>query len=149
MGKLTMAGSWRLAVLTAGMLAVLAVSGCCNIFPQPGPAPTPVPQPNVTCSDAGCFIEAANDCEDMNLTLIGDVGTFAYSSSEYCVFTKTLVSLGANESQAMKGFLEGRNMTCTYERGEFNPAWVTSLIGGMEYCHGDLKDRLGELLIFT
>jgi hypothetical protein len=138
-------GQGRIAVLAA-MLMALAFAGCCNILPQPVP---PVPQPNVTCSDAACFIAAADNCEDMNVTLTGSVATFTYTSSQPCVFTKTLVSVDANETQQMKDFLEGKSMACIYGRGRFNPGLVTSLVDGMENCTGDLKDAMGQLLIFT
>jgi hypothetical protein len=145
-------GQGRIALVLAAMLMMLAFAGCCNIIPQPVP-PVPgqndTPTPNGTCSDAACFIAAANNCEDMNVTLRGSVATFAYTSSQSCVFTKTLVSVDANETQQMKDFLEGKSMTCIYERGKFNPGLVTSLVDGMEDCIGDLKDALGQLLIFT
>jgi hypothetical protein len=134
-------GHGRIAVLAA-MLMMLAFAGCCNILPKP-------PQPNATCSDAACFIAAANNCEDMNVTLTGSVATFTYTSSQPCVFTKTLVSVDENETQQMKGFLNGKSMTCIYGRGKFNPGLVTSLVDGMENCTGDLKDALSELLVFT
>lgn len=146
---IVMAGQGRIALVLAATLMALALAGCCNIIPQPGPAPAPVPQPNATCSDAACFIAAANNCEDMNVTLSGGVATFAYTSSQSCVFTKTLVSVDENETRQMKDFLNGKSMTCIYERGRFNPGLVSSLVDGMEYCNGDLKDALSELLVFT
>lgn len=140
-----MAGQGRIALVLAGMLIMLALAGCSNIVPKPPQNVTP----NATCSDAACFIAAANNCEDMNVTLTGDVATFTYTSSQPCVFTKTLVSVDTNETQQMKDFLNGKSMTCIYERGRFNPGLVSSLVDGMEYCNGDLKDALSELLVFT
>jgi hypothetical protein len=144
-----MAGQGR--IVLAAMLMALALAGCCNILPQPTPnnITPPGPSPNATCSDADCFIAAADGCQDMNVTLTGSVATFTYASSQSCVFTKTLVSVGGNETQQMKDFLEGKSMACIYERGKFNPGLVTSLVDGMEYCTGDLKDALGQLLVFT
>lgn len=138
-------GQGRIALMVAVILMALAFAGCCSIIPKPPENITP----NATCSDAACFITAANNCEDMNVTLTGNVATFTYTSSQPCVFTKTLVSVDANETQQMKDFLNGKNMTCTYERGKFNPGLVTSLVDGMENCTGDLKDALSQLLIFT
>ncbi|MDD5340617.1 MAG: hypothetical protein PHV13_05230 [Candidatus ainarchaeum sp.] len=128
--------------VVACMLAALVLAGCCNIIPTPNPAPA-------ACSDAACFIAAANNCEDMNVTLSGNVATFAYTSSQNCVFTKTLVSVDSNETLEMKDFLTGKSMTCAYQKGSFNPGLVTSLVDGMENCTGGLKDALGELLVFT
>ena len=125
------------------VLAALALAGCCNLLPKP-PAPTPG-----ACIDTACFLVAAVDCQDMNVTLKGSVATFAYSSSQSCVLTKTLVSVDTNDTQAMKDFLQGKSMACPYQKGRFDPGLVTSMVDGMENCTGDLKDALSEMLIFT
>jgi len=142
----------RIAYLLTALTLFLFLAGCCGLIP-PNPTAnntTIGPSTNVTCMNETCFfIAAANNCEDKNLTVTDDVGTFSYSSSKYCIFTKTLVSLNDNESQEMKNLLEGMNMTCIYERGKFDQRWVTSLIYGIENCQGDLKDRLGDLTLFT
>jgi ABC-type Zn2+ transport system substrate-binding protein/surface adhesin len=51
--------------------------------------------------------------------------------------------------QEMKTMLEGKNMTCLYTKGNFDPRLVTSLVGGIEYCSGDLKDDITHLMLFT
>ena len=142
-------------LLTAGIL-FLFLAGCCGLIPPTQNPPanntqnlTTAPPINTTCTDEACFIAAANNCENTNLTVTDNVGTFSYSSSEYCIFTKTLVSLNANESQEMKNLLEGKNMTCMYTKGNFDQRWVTSLIYGIENCSGGLKDDLGDLTLFT
>lgn len=138
-------------ILTAG---ILLLAGCCALLPPVQNVSTnstqnlTIPSTNATCGNETCFIAAANNCENMNLTVTGEVGTFSYSSSKSCVFTKTLVSLNANESQEMRNLLQGKNMSCIYERGKFDQRWVTSLIYGIEYCQGELKDRLGDLTVF-
>jgi hypothetical protein len=130
------------------MLLVLFFAGCCGILPNPFPSPSNATA-NATCNDAACFIAAADNCSDMNITLNSSVATFAYTSSQSCVLTKTLVSVDSNETQQMKDFLEGKSMACVYQKGQFNAGLVNSLVDGMENCTGDLKDALGELLIFT
>lgn len=101
------------------------------------------------CTTKECFISAANDCNDMILTLSEDAGVFEYSSSINCVFSKTLVQAHESETQEMKNLLEGKSFTCTYEKGAFDERWVTSLIFGTEYCEGELKDILVELIAFA
>jgi hypothetical protein len=142
-------------VLAAGVIFIF-LAGCCGLFPPAKNTSsnntqnmTNVPSKNVTCGNETCFIAAANNCENMSLTVTDDVGTFSYSSSGSCIFTKTLVSLNANETQEMKNLLEGKNMTCIYTKGKFDQRWVTSLIYGIENCQGELKDRLGDLTLFT
>jgi hypothetical protein len=146
----------RIAYLLAAAILFLFLAGCCGLLPPAQNVSanntknlTIAPSTNATCGNEACFIAAANNCKNMSLTVTDDVGTFSYSSSEHCIFTKTLVSLNANESQEMKNLLEGKNMTCMYEMGKFDQRWVTSLIYGIEYCDGELKDRLGDLTVFT
>ncbi|HLC38286.1 MAG TPA: hypothetical protein VJI71_02425 [Candidatus Norongarragalinales archaeon] len=116
----------------------------------PAISPTPTSSAQVACVDKDCFITAATDCKGARLTLTDEAGVFEYSSSSTaCVFTKTLVSLTEGEAQDMKNLLEGKSMTCKYEKGKFDSRLVTSLIYGTEYCEGDLKEALGALIIFT
>jgi len=139
-------------MMLCGIILLIMFAGCASSSPNDRSSPVPaVPAPsqNVPCKDKTCFINVANDCGSLVITLQEDIGTFRYSSSPSCFFTKTLVSLNSSESQAMKKMLDGKNMTCIYTKGKFDPRLVTSLTGGMEYCRGDLKDNLGRLMIFT
>ena len=129
-------------LLAVALLAVIA--GCASNSQAPSGTAQGVPG-----QDQAAFIAAANDCADANLTVSEDVGTFRYTSRQGCTFTKTLVRLNASESQAMKTMLEGKSMTCGYAKGAFDPRLVTSLVGGMEYCTGDLKDAIAQLIVFT
>ncbi len=151
----------RSAMLASALLLLLFIAGCTSPTPQPpssAPSPPPTPQipptspaPPATsgCADQSCFITAANNCEDESLTLSDEVGTFGYSSTTSCIFTKTLLGLNESETWEMKNSLEGKSMTCKYEKGKFDSRLVTSIIFGMEYCEGSLKDALGKLLAFT
>lgn len=100
------------------------------------------------CTTKECVISSANDCNDNSVTLTEDAGILKYSSSKDCVFSKTLVSLNANENSEMKNLLEGKSLMCKYENGKFDQRLVTSLIFGTEYCEGELKDILVKLLLF-
>src|SRR5208283_1204457 len=128
------------------VLALFIIAGCT------APAPTPQNQSNTStmapCNDTDCFVTAANSCGNASILYTDDVGTFNYTTTN-CVFFKTLVSLNANESQDMKSALEGKNMTCIYDQGQFDQRWVSSLLYGTENCTGDLKEALGELIVFT
>lgn len=133
-------------LLVLGLLLILFVAGCASpsqIVSSAGPSAT------TGCSNKECFISAANDCKDVSLTLNEDVGVFKYSSSKDCVFTKTLVNPNENETLEMKKLLSGKSLTCTYKKGAFDERWVTSLIFGTEYCEGQLKDIVGQLILFA
>jgi len=129
-------------VFLSGIFLLLLAAGCSSNSGASPASGNPSPE-------QAAFIAAANDCRDMNLTDNEDVGTFYLTSSQGCVFTKTLVHLNNSEMQGMKTMLEGTNMTCSYTKGNFDSRWVTSLVGGIEYCNGDLKDAIAKLTIFT
>lgn len=131
-------------MILSGMILLILFAGC--VLPSPQSQNNPMAG---SCQDKACFIAAANDCRDMNVTITEDIGTFAYTSSQDCTFTKTLVRLNNSEMQEMKTLLEGKNMMCIYTKGKFDQRLVSTLIGGMENCDGDLKDDLGNLTIFS
>ena len=129
------------ALIAAAVLAVI-IAGCTANSPPPAsPAPT--------SQDTAAFISAANDCQDASLTVTSTVGTFSYQSTSDCNLLKTLVKVNSSEQPEVKKLIEGKSMVCIYTKGNFDPRWVTTLIGGMENCHGDLRDGLAQLLVFT
>ena len=136
----------RITVLAAAALAAILLSlvsaGCTGNNPSPA-------SPAATGQDTAAFISAANDCRDMNLTVTTTVGTFSYQSTSDCALLKTAVKMNASETAEVRKMLEGKSMVCGYTRGNFDPRWVTTLIGGIEYCHGDLRDGLAQLVAFT
>lgn len=137
--------SYRGLLLAAGLLFVMFVASCTS----PSQTVSAGQSATTGCSNKECFISAANDCEEVSLTLAEDVGVFKYSSSKDCVFTKTMVSLNENETPEMKKLLSRKSLTCTYKKGTFDERWVTSLVFGTEYCEGKLKDILGQLILFA
>jgi hypothetical protein len=142
----------HVAMMLAGIMLLVFFAGCSSSSPQAEKNPvhaTPAPSQNIPCMDKACFIAAANDCGDLNVTIREDIGTFRYSSSSDCIFTKTLVSLNGTESREIRNLLEGKNMTCIYTKGKFDERLVTTLFGGIEYCRGELKNNLARLVIFS
>jgi hypothetical protein len=127
------------SAVLAALILVLLCAGCTATNPAPATAAD---------NDTATFISAANTCQPMNLAVTNGIGTFTYNSTSGCVLVKTLVSLNASESQEVKNMLERKNMVCSYTKGNFDPRLVTSLTGGMEYCHGNLRDNLAELMVF-
>src|SRR3989338_87704 len=112
-----------------------------------------VEQLPTTCETKECFIGEANDCTSVVLEITEEAGTIRYVSepSNYfqCSIEKTLVALHESESQAMKDLLEGKSVTCDYWRGDFDEQLVYSLVDGLEVCSGDLKEAIGNLIIFA
>ena len=127
------------------LFVFLLIAGCCSLLPTPQNATGHA----TVCSDKQCFTAAANDCNSTNISVTEDFGTMRYETTTGCAFTKTLLKLDDNESQEMKNLLEGKNMTCVYQKGNFNSRLVNSLIEGTENCTGELKVNLARLIVFS
>lgn len=100
------------------------------------------------CSDKQCFVSAANACGKETIQINEDYGVVNYSTSN-CVLNKTIISLNQNESTDIKRLVEGKSMLCRYENGAFDQNWINSLVFGIEKCEGELRDVLGQLIVFT
>jgi hypothetical protein len=134
-----------LKVLVIYILVVLMIFGACFV----GLVIYYLFNPSVQqCGTKECFMAAANECQDVKFTSQEMIGTVKYSSKD-CVFTKTLAKSGENELPEVKALLEGKSLTCEYKIGEFDKRWVTTLIYGINYCEGGLKETLGKMLLLA
>ncbi len=110
---------------------------------------------SVRCTDVGCFIAKADQCKTVTYDETTELGKISYSvdggktAGTYCVMTKEIVELRANEDAFLKTALEKKKMDCAYSPGKFNGQWMTSMIEGLEDCHGDLKEAVGQLLLLV
>ena len=130
------------AALVAAVFLAVIVAGCSGNGPSPAsPAPA--------SPDTAAFLSAANNCQDASLTVTNTVGTFSYRSTPGCALEKTLLAVNSSESAEVKKLIEGKSMVCGYTKGNFDSRWVTTLLGGVENCHGDLRDGLAQLIAFT
>lgn len=127
-------------------LALLILASCASPSQQPAQTIQTTP---TECADKNCFITAANNCQEISTILNEDIGTFKYTSSKDCIFTKTLITLNDNETPEIKKLLTGKSLTCKYEQTKFDQRLATSLFFGTEYCEGELKDILGKLIAFA
>lgn len=105
------------------------------------------------CTDMDCFISNANQCKPTMYVVTTEMGEIAYfietDKTGNCILTKEIVELSKNEDPALKKVLEGKKMECTYSSGKFNGQWTSSMIEGLEDCHGELKDAIGQLLLLV
>ncbi len=107
------------------------------------------------CADVGCFIAKANQCKTVTYDETTELGTISYSvdgdktAGTYCVMTKEIVELSKNDDAFLKTALEKKTMECVYSPYKFNGQWMTSMIEGLEDCHGDLKEAVGQLLLLV
>jgi hypothetical protein len=98
-----------------------------------------------TCDSKDCFITKANNCENVNMNVTEDFGMMNYAAKD-CIFTKTLLS--TNGTEETNTLLDGKSLTCKYEKTKFDSRWVNSIVFGIEYCEGELKDRIVDMMAF-
>ena len=104
-----------------------------------------LPREAVSCGNEACFQDAANACAPATLRLSTTTNAVYSYETKNCGMTKRIESFGS-EPQAIQDLLQGKEMTCTFEKNAFDPALLT-LAGGIEHCNGSLKDAIVELRI--
>lgn len=99
------------------------------------------------CSDNECFITEANQCNPAFL-VVDDEGTvYEYKSFTDCTLTKSITKVSDAEPFMIKELFTEKSMTCSYDKGAFDEKWLTTLLGGLDQCTGQLKEALYELTI--
>lgn len=164
------------AIVALPLLVLLFVAGCSpnntshsvSTLTKESQGAQPVPPKesgnpdDQECKTADCFIVAANACNNMEVTINQSAGIFRYAITQpnsnqdsnpgsnpitACILNKTLLTLNAPKD--IKKALEGKSMTCIYQKGAFDSRWVNNIMLGMEYCKGDLKNGLSWLLMLA
>lgn len=97
------------------------------------------------CPDSYCFISAADSCKDVSWTdYTQDGEVFEYSAND-CVMNKTLLVAGLDEPEEVRLAIEGKSLSCKYNKGEFNANWLITLSVNLENCEGELKEVIEDL----
>ncbi len=99
------------------------------------------------------FVIAANECQETFLEREEDIGIIEYQihqdPRDFCTLDKKIVKVADNEDPVVKRMLEGKRLSCAYQKGQFNERWVTTLIYDIENCEGELKESIGQLMVFS
>jgi hypothetical protein len=90
--------------------------------------------------DLECFQRKADECSQAKGYFMLEGNKIALETDE-CALIKEIVEFDESEPYEMIALLEGRQMICSYEEGNFNPELLT-LAGALELCDGELKDSL-------
>jgi hypothetical protein len=94
--------------------------------------------------DRQCFLDKANNCEASILKEDLQGSIVRYESSTDCKLTKRFERFSDTEPEEIEILFKQKDMTCTYSQGNLDPDLV-SLVGGIEFCEGNLKDSIYEL----
>ncbi|MBW2980345.1 hypothetical protein KY360_02935 [Candidatus Woesearchaeota archaeon] len=93
-----------------------------------------------------CFIKQANRCQPAILRE-SVIGTTIVYTTENCMLTKGIQRTAPSESRQVETIFKGKTMQCPYEKDNFNPLLVESIITSTEECTGELKVALNEIRI--
>lgn len=93
--------------------------------------------------DADCFIARAQQCKAA--TLRSDIanGTIVKYVEKDCTLTKSIDTFGPAEPQQVVDYFKGKNMTCVYVKGNFNPVLIDGLT--IDGCTGTLREAIVTL----
>lgn len=94
-----------------------------------------------TCVTEACFIEHANNCEAATFRNTIGGTTMAYQTNN-CFIIKTVEKLNPTEPSLIKGRFEGKSMTCSYNKGDFDPLYVNTVSAHLNTCEGDLREEI-------
>ena len=95
-----------------------------------------------------CFIKKADNCENAVLReKLANTTTIIKYKAENCNLIKTIESFDKAEPEEIISLFKGKEMSCSYEKNDFNEEIINGLVGGIEDCSGDLKDAIYELRI--
>jgi hypothetical protein len=90
-----------------------------------------------------CFLDAANACKSAVVREQLTGGTVIKYQSNGCVITKSIERFADNESSTVVSALQGKTMTCSYDKNNLDPTTIAGLMSGS--CQGNLLDALTEL----
>lgn len=97
------------------------------------------------CAAEDCFMETANRCGTATYQ-VQQEGSSIEHHVEDCTYTRTMRKVSTDEPEEVRPLMEGKSLTCTYVRGEFNTQWTSTISLGLEPCNGPLKDSIEAII---
>ena len=99
------------------------------------------------CSSEQCFLEKAQQCKASKYTAENQGIEFRFTTDNQCNFEKEIISLSPGEPNAIQELLQGKSMTCKYQKNNFNEQYLSTLLFGIDKCSGTLKEGLYEIML--
>ncbi|MBS3138023.1 hypothetical protein J4232_06335 [Candidatus Woesearchaeota archaeon] len=101
----------------------------------------------VDCTNEQCFLENANNCNAARYQITVDQIQYEFTTDNDCNVVKKIVKLSDEEPKEIKELIEGKSMTCSYVKNNFNQELLTTLLSGLDKCTGQLKEGLYEIVL--
>lgn len=103
------------------------------------------------CEDNVCFNQALQQCKPIDYVKHTNNNVYFYriyrSFGEDCSVKVTLVSVSPGSNRDIKDLLEGKSMKCSIPKSLLQDRNLDELENSLEYCHGELKEGIYELII--
>jgi hypothetical protein len=101
--------------------------------------------------DKVCFDEKAKACQPAELTLVKNNNVYLYwvgnSLGKACEIHIQLLQVEAGASPEFRQTVEGKEMVCKVPKEQLAVRNIDDIENFMQYCHGELKEGLYELII--
>ena len=104
-----------------------------------------------SCSSEDCFDNAVRLCKPVSFVKYTNNNIYAYtiyrSLGEDCIIHISLKSVAPGSDRDIKDLLEGKSMKCSIPKSLLDNRKLDELENMLNYCHGDLKEGIYELII--
>jgi len=99
----------------------------------------------VTCATESCFIKHANNCDAATFRNRID-GTIMSYQTNNCFIIKTVEELSPDEPPEIRKRFKGKSMTCSYNKGDFDPLYINTISAHLNTCQGELREEIIRLV---
>ena len=101
--------------------------------------------------DKACFDAKLSECRPAQVTTIKNNNAYQYwvgnSLGNLCEVNIKLLKVEAGAAPEFKELLEGKEMKCKIPKEELESIKIEEFDNLLQYCHGELKEGLYELII--
>ena len=101
--------------------------------------------------DKACFDEKLKDCSSVQVVTVKNNNAYLYwvgnSLGNTCEVNIKLLRVEAGAAPEFRELLEGKEMSCKIPKEKLSTIKIDEFDNLMQYCHGELKEGLYELII--
>ena len=129
-------------VAVVGLLGLVLIIGMLlNALEAPSPVGSAI-----ECTTSSCFIKAANKCMPAIYETQIETVTLWLETTEDCKLKKKVVKVDSKEPESIQNLFNKAEMTCPYEKGEFDEKYIEQISYDMLTCQGTLVDAVKKIL---
>ena len=99
-----------------------------------------------TCATEACFIRHANNCDAATYRNKIDGTVMSYQTND-CFIIKTVEKMDSDEPPVIREQFEGKSMTCSYNKGDFDPLYVNTISAHLNTCEGELREAIISVVV--